>query len=111
MGLKAVFTDHSLFGFANTAAIHINKACARPLVPSAAHEALRGADGRRRGAQAMKFTLAEIDHVITVSHCSKENLVLRAYINPSIVSVIPNAGLPPTRRATRVRLTAPAQSM
>jgi len=65
MGIKAVFTDHSLFGFANTAAIHINK--------------------------VMKFTLSDIDHVITVSHCSKENLVLRAFLDPQQVAVIPNA--------------------
>lgn len=65
MGLKAVYTDHSLFGFANTAAINLNK--------------------------LMKFTLSDIDHVICVSHCSKENLVLRAYLDPTIVSVIPNA--------------------
>jgi len=65
MGYKAVFTDHSLFGFANAAAIHLNK--------------------------LMKFTLADIDHVVCVSHCSKENLVLRAFVDPSKISVIPNA--------------------
>lgn len=65
MGIKVVFTDHSLFGFSNLAAIHINK--------------------------LMAFTLADTDHVITVSHCSKENLVLRASIDPAMVSVIPNA--------------------
>jgi phosphatidylinositol N-acetylglucosaminyltransferase subunit A len=65
MGLCAVFTDHSLFGFANMASIHINK--------------------------LMKFTLCDISHVITVSHCSKENLVLRAMLDPRRVSVIPNA--------------------
>jgi phosphatidylinositol glycan class A protein len=39
----------------------------------------------------MKFTLSDIDHVICVSHTSKENLVLRAYLDPAQVSVIPNA--------------------
>ena len=43
MGCKAVYTDHSLFGFANTGSIHLNK--------------------------LMKFTLSDIDHVICVSHC------------------------------------------
>ena len=52
MGLKAVFTDHSLFGFANIASIHINK--------------------------FMRFTMSDIDHIICVSHTSRENLVLRA---------------------------------
>lgn len=65
MGLTAVYTDHSLFGFADVGAIHLNK--------------------------LMKFTLSDIDHVVCVSHCSKENLVLRACLNPSLVSVIPNA--------------------
>lgn len=65
MGIPTVYTDHSLFGFNNTAAIHLNK--------------------------LMKFTMSDIQHVICVSHCSKENLVLRAMIDPQIVSVIPNA--------------------
>lgn len=65
MGLKAVFTDHSLFGFADAASIHLNK--------------------------FMKFTLSDVDYAICVSHCSKENLVLRACLNPNRVMVIPNA--------------------
>jgi len=65
MGVKSVYTDHSLFGFANTAEIHLNK--------------------------LMKFTLSDVDHVICVSYCSKENLVLRACLDPLQVSVIPNA--------------------
>lgn len=65
MGLKAIYTDHSLFGFADAGAINVNK--------------------------ALCFTLADISHVICVSHCSKENLVLRACLNPQDVSVVPNA--------------------
>jgi phosphatidylinositol N-acetylglucosaminyltransferase subunit A len=65
MGLYAVFTDHSLFGFEDTSSILTNK--------------------------LLKFTLSDIDHVICVSHTSKENTVLRASLDPSIVSVIPNA--------------------
>eukprot|EP00455_Lapot_gusevi_P041136 TRINITY_DN4740_c0_g2_i1.p1 TRINITY_DN4740_c0_g2~~TRINITY_DN4740_c0_g2_i1.p1 ORF type:complete len:510 (+),score=77.02 TRINITY_DN4740_c0_g2_i1:68-1597(+) len=65
MGLKVCYTDHSLFGFANAASIHVNK--------------------------LMKFTLSDLDHIICVSHCSKENLVLRASLDPSDVSVVPNA--------------------
>ena len=65
MGLACVFTDHSLFSFANAPAINLNK--------------------------LMKFTLTDIQHVICVSHCSKENLCLRAYLDPEHVSVIPNA--------------------
>ncbi|KAJ1517806.1 hypothetical protein HMI55_005862 [Coelomomyces lativittatus] len=65
MGLATCFTDHSLFGFHNTQAILINK--------------------------VLKFVLANIDHVICVSHTARENTVLRAALNPFIVSVIPNA--------------------
>ena len=65
MGLKACFTDHSLFGFEDTGSILTNK--------------------------LLKFTLSDIDHVICVSHTSKENTVLRAALDPQIVSVIPNA--------------------
>lgn len=82
MGLRTVFTDHSLFGFADAASILTNK--------------------------LLKFTLSDVDHVIGVSHTwwvlkhprfyiaadlinSKENTVLRASLDPLMVSVIPNA--------------------
>ena len=42
MGLRTVFTDHSLFGFADAASILTNK--------------------------LLKFTLSDVDHVIGVSH-------------------------------------------
>lgn len=65
MGLKAVFTDHSLFGFEDTGSILTNK--------------------------LLKFTLSDVDHIICVSHTSKENTVLRGALDPLEVSVIPNA--------------------
>uniref|UniRef100_A0A7M6DNK1 phosphatidylinositol N-acetylglucosaminyltransferase n=1 Tax=Clytia hemisphaerica TaxID=252671 RepID=A0A7M6DNK1_9CNID len=65
MGLKTVFTDHSLFGFADVSSILTNK--------------------------LLEFTLTDIDHVICVSNTSKENTVLRASIHPDKVSVIANA--------------------
>ena len=66
MGYKTVITDHSLFGFADSASIHINK--------------------------VVEWTLSDINHVICVSHTSKENTVLRARMyDPALVSVIPNA--------------------
>ena len=89
MGLRTVFTDHSLFGFADAASILTNK--------------------------LLKFALSDVDHVICVSHTwfvppfvyfpfplpthlltpsachSKENTVLRASLDPLMVSVIPNA--------------------
>lgn len=65
MGLRTLFTDHSLFGFSDVVSIIHNK--------------------------LLKFTLTDIGHVICVSHTCKENTVLRANLDPSIVSVIPNA--------------------
>eukprot|EP00160_Parvularia_atlantis_P004930 Unigene14190_Nuclearia_a/m.42825 Unigene14190_Nuclearia_a/g.42825 ORF Unigene14190_Nuclearia_a/g.42825 Unigene14190_Nuclearia_a/m.42825 type:complete len:470 (-) Unigene14190_Nuclearia_a:47-1456(-) len=65
MGIRACFTDHSLFGFADASSIITNK--------------------------LLKYALSDIDHVICVSHTSKENTVLRAALNPTMVSVIPNA--------------------
>lgn len=65
MGLKTVFTDHSLFGFADPQSIVGNK--------------------------LLKFSLSDVGHVICVSHTCKENTVLRASLDPLSVSVIPNA--------------------
>ncbi|KAJ3204602.1 hypothetical protein HDU67_009406, partial [Dinochytrium kinnereticum] len=68
MGLPAVFTDHSLLGFEDVSSTLMNK--------------------------LLKFTLSDVNHVICVSHTSKENTVLRAALNPLSVSVIPNAVVP-----------------
>ena len=65
LGLKACFTDHSLFGFADPSSIITNK--------------------------LLEFTLSGVNHVICVSHTSKENTVLRASLAADCVSVIPNA--------------------
>lgn len=65
MGLKTVFTDHSLFGFADTSAIVTNK--------------------------FLEISLSDCDHCICVSHIGKENTVLRANVHHDRVSVIPNA--------------------
>ncbi|CAB3235681.1 unnamed protein product [Arctia plantaginis] len=65
MGLKTVFTDHSLFGFADTSAVLTNK--------------------------YLQICLSECDHCICVSHTGKENTVLRAKVKAHKVSVIPNA--------------------
>jgi phosphatidylinositol glycan class A protein len=42
MGLRTVFTDHSLFGFSDAASIMANK--------------------------LLKFSLSDVDHVVCVSH-------------------------------------------
>lgn len=66
LNLKAVFTDHSLFGFADASSILTNK--------------------------ILECSIANCDHVICVSNTCRENTTLRANVNdPSLVSVIPNA--------------------
>ncbi|XP_016652709.1 PREDICTED: phosphatidylinositol N-acetylglucosaminyltransferase gpi3 subunit-like isoform X2 [Prunus mume] len=65
MGYKVIFTDHSLYGFADAGSIHMNK--------------------------VLQFTLAEVSQAICVSHTSKENTVLRSGLPPEKVFVIPNA--------------------
>ncbi|EDW10565.2 phosphatidylinositol N-acetylglucosaminyltransferase subunit A [Drosophila mojavensis] len=65
LGLKTVFTDHSLFGFADLSAALTNK--------------------------LLEITLSMVNHAICVSHIGKENTVLRACVAKHRVSVIPNA--------------------
>ncbi|KAF4358469.1 hypothetical protein G4B88_020147 [Cannabis sativa] len=65
MGYKAVFTDHSLYGFSDVGSIHMNK--------------------------VLQFTLADVTQAICVSHTSKENTVLRSGLLLEKVFVIPNA--------------------
>ncbi|XP_026232959.1 phosphatidylinositol N-acetylglucosaminyltransferase subunit A [Anabas testudineus] len=65
MGLNTVFTDHSLFGFADVSSVLTNK--------------------------LLTVSLCDTNHIVCVSYTSKENTVLRAALNPEIVSVIPNA--------------------
>lgn len=65
MGIRTVFTDHSLFGFADLSAVVTNK--------------------------FLQISLANVNHCICVSHTGKENTVLRARVRASNVSVIPNA--------------------
>lgn len=65
LGIPCVFTDHSLFGFADISSILTNK--------------------------LIKFSLSDVGRIICVSNTSKENTVLRAALDPSTVHVIPNA--------------------
>nr|CDJ97167.1 PIGA and Glycosyl transferase domain containing protein [Haemonchus contortus] len=66
MGIKTVFTDHSLFGFADASAILTN-------------------------TLVLQYSLANVDRVICVSYTSKENTVLRGKLDPRKVFTIPNA--------------------
>ncbi|XP_059835734.1 phosphatidylinositol N-acetylglucosaminyltransferase subunit A [Hypanus sabinus] len=65
LGLRTVFTDHSLFGFADLSSVLTNK--------------------------LLTVSLCDTNHVVCVSYTSKENTVLRAALSPDCVSVIPNA--------------------
>lgn len=65
LGYRICYTDHSLFGFADIASIHVNK--------------------------LLQITVTDVDHVICVSNTCRENLVIRAAIHPAFVSTIPNA--------------------
>ncbi|XP_041782532.1 phosphatidylinositol N-acetylglucosaminyltransferase subunit A [Anopheles merus] len=65
LGLRSVFTDHSLFGFADLSAVVTNK--------------------------FLEISLANCNHCVCVSHTGKENTVLRAKVHQDKVSVIPNA--------------------
>lgn len=64
LGLKTVFTDHSLFGFADASAIITNK--------------------------LLKIMLSVCNRVICVSHTGKENTALRAGVDPTKIFVIPH---------------------
>ncbi|CAL8368921.1 unnamed protein product [Arctogadus glacialis] len=84
MGLNTVFTDHSLFGFADMSSVLTNK--------------------------LLTVSLCDTTHIVCVSYTSKENTVLRAALDPRIVSVIPNAVdptdfTPDPARAPRGRIT------
>ncbi|PKS05544.1 hypothetical protein jhhlp_008061 [Lomentospora prolificans] len=85
MGLRAVYTDHSLFGFADIGSILANK--------------------------LLKFTLSDVDHVICVSHTCKENTVL----HPLMVSAIPNAlvsaSFRPKKPSTKITPLRPSDTI
>ena len=63
--LRTAYTDHSLFGFGDLASINVNK--------------------------VLRFTLAGVDRCVCVSHTCRENLVLRACVDPARVVTLPNA--------------------
>lgn len=65
LGLKTVYTDHSLFSFNDMAGISLNK--------------------------LNKWNLKELDAAIAVSHTCKENFCLRNKIDPNICFAIPNS--------------------
>lgn len=65
LGLATVYTDHSLFGFSDVASVILNR--------------------------VLQTTLSTADAAICVSNTCRDNLILRAHLDPQRVSVIPNA--------------------
>jgi phosphatidylinositol N-acetylglucosaminyltransferase subunit A len=65
MGLPSVYTDHSLFQFDDLAGVILNR--------------------------VLETTLSTLDAAIAVSHACRDNLILRAKLEPSMVRVVPNA--------------------
>ncbi|CCK72271.1 phosphatidylinositol N-acetylglucosaminyltransferase SPT14 KNAG_0J01900 [Huiozyma naganishii CBS 8797] len=65
LGMKTVFTDHSLYGFSVLGSILLNK--------------------------LLLFTLGNVDGVICVSNICKENMMVRCDMDPEKLYVIPNA--------------------
>ena len=65
MGLKTVFTEHSLFSYNDLFGIHLNK--------------------------LIKWSFRDLDAAICVSHACKDNFVLRAKIDPIKTFTIPHA--------------------
>ena len=65
LNIPSVYTDHSLFGFDDIASVVLNR--------------------------VLKATLSTVNAVICVSHTCRENLIMRASIDPTLVHAIPNA--------------------
>jgi len=65
LGLPCVFTDHSLFELDDLAGVILNR--------------------------VLETTLSTVNAAICVSHACRDNLILRAVIDPKKIDVIPNA--------------------
>ena len=65
MSIKTIVTEHTHFVYNDIGCINLNKMC--------------------------KWYLKDIDAAIAVSHACKDNITLRAKINPRICFTIPNA--------------------
>ena len=82
MGVRTVFTDHSLFGFDDAASILTNKLL---------EAALRNVDAVICVSNTGCVSTSRSNSFISFVHCSRENTVLRARLYPETAYVIPNA--------------------
>ncbi|KAG7362697.1 group 1 glycosyl transferase [Nitzschia inconspicua] len=83
LGLPSVYTDHSLFQFDDLAGVILNR--------------------------VLETTLSTLNAAICVSHACRDNLILRAKVDPSIVRVVPNAVdpskfTPPAKQPSKDRI-------
>jgi phosphatidylinositol glycan class A protein len=81
LGVRTVFTDHSLFGFGDVVGILTNK-----LLAGASRNVDAAICVSYTGSVSLQVSFRDTDMVIR-----RENTVLRAQLEPEIVSVIPNA--------------------
>ena len=65
LGVRTIYTDHSLFSFGDLAGVSLNK--------------------------VIKTFLTDIDQCIAVSHIGRDNLILRSVLPPNKITVLPNA--------------------
>ncbi|CAF1120054.1 unnamed protein product [Didymodactylos carnosus] len=84
LGIRTVFTDHSLFGFSDISSVITNK--------------------------VLQISLVDCHHVICVSHTCKSNTMLRANLSSNDISVVPNAidsavFVPDTTKRSNERIT------
>lgn len=89
LGVRTVFTDHSLFGFADAASILTNKLL---------EGALRNVDAvicvSHTGCVIVRSSLLTVVFTREGDGCRRENTVLRANLRPETAYVIPNALVP-----------------
>ena len=92
LGIRSVFTDHSLFGFGDAVGVLTNKLLAG---------ALRNVDGMICVSNTGYVSIVEGPMMANQSR--RENTVLRAQLDPNLVYVIPNALIADQFRPSPIR--------
>lgn len=92
LGIRSVFTDHSLFGFGDAVGVLTNKLSAG---------ALRNVDGVICVSNTGYVSIVEGPMMANQSR--RENTVLRAQLDPNLVHVIPNALIADQFRPSPIR--------
>lgn len=111
LGLPSVYTDHSLFQFDDLAGVILNRVRCHALYRYFVHAFYLFFSSNSCNMilvllQVLQTTLSTLNAAICVSHACRDNLILRAHLDPKRVEVIPNAVDPskftpdPTKRST-----------